>query len=52
MFFTGPALKVLSMELVPPNEEIDWFRHKSSKYGTGLTQEKKMTGPAQHIENH
>ena len=27
VFFTGPALKVLSMELVPPNKEIDWFRH-------------------------
>ena len=42
-FFTGPVLKVLSMELVPPNKEIDWFRHKSSKYGSGPTQEKKMT---------
>ena len=28
VFFTGPALKVLSMELVPPNKEIDWFRIK------------------------
>ena len=33
VFFTGPALKVLSMELVPPNKEIDWFCHKSSKHG-------------------
>ena len=49
-FFTGPALKVLCMELVPSNKEIDWFRHKSSKYGTSPTQEKKMTGSAQHIE--
>ena len=24
-FVTGPALNVLSMELVPPNKEIDWF---------------------------
>ena len=47
---TGPALKILSMELVPPNKEIDWFRHKKSKYGTGPTQEKKMNGSAQHIE--
>ena len=38
------------MELVPPNKEIDWFCHKSSKYGAGPTQEKKMTGSAQHIE--
>ena len=29
-FFTGPVIKVLSMELVPPNKEIYWFRHKSS----------------------
>ena len=50
-FFTGPALKDLSMELVPPNKEIDWFCHKSSKYGTGPTQEKKMTGSAQHIQS-
>ena len=47
---TGSAIKVLSMELVPPNKEIDWFRHKSFKYGTGPSQEKKMTGSAQHIE--
>ena len=40
-----------SMEQVPPNKGIDWFRHKSFKYGTGPTQEKKMTGSAQHIEN-
>ena len=39
------------MELVPPNKEIDWFRHKSSKYGTSPTQEKKMTRSAQHISN-
>ena len=51
VFFTGPALKVLSMELVPPNKEIDWFSHKNSKYGTGPAQEKKMTGSAQYIEN-
>ena len=25
VFITGPALNVLSMELVPPNKEIDWF---------------------------
>ena len=53
-FFTaGPAQEVLSMELIPPNKEIDWFRHKSSKYGTGPTQEKKTkkTDSAQHIEN-
>ena len=50
VFFTGPALKVLSMEMVPPKKEIDWFCHKSSKYGTGPTQEKKVTGSAQHIE--
>ena len=25
-FLTGPALKVLSMELVPPNKEIDWLK--------------------------
>ena len=36
-FFTGPALKVLCMELVPSNKEIDWFRHKSAKYGIGPT---------------
>ena len=24
-FFTSPALKVLSMKLVPPNKETDWF---------------------------
>ena len=23
-FFTGPALKVLSMELVPPKKKNDW----------------------------
>ena len=40
VFFTGPAQEVLSMELIPPNKEIDWFRHKSSKYETGPTQEK------------
>ena len=51
VFFTGPALKVLSMEVVPPNKEIDQFRLKSFKYGTGPTQEKKMTGSAQHNEN-
>ena len=28
-----------------------WNHPKSSKYGTGPTQEKKMTGSAQHIEN-
>ena len=28
-----------------------WSRPKSSKYGTGPTQEKKMTGSAQHNEN-
>ena len=39
------------MDLVPPNKEIDWSRHKSSKYGTGPTQEKKMTGTAHDIEN-
>ena len=49
VFSTGPALKVLSMEMVPPNKEIDWFCQK--KYGTGPAQEKKMTGSAQHIEN-
>ena len=38
VIFTGAALNVLIMELVPPNKEIDWFRHKSSKYGTGPTQ--------------
>ena len=31
-FFTGSALKVLSMELVPLNrEKNDWFSHKSTK---------------------
>ena len=30
---------------------FDWRRPKSSKYGTGPTQERKMTGSAQHIEN-
>ena len=30
-FFTSPALKVLSMELVPPNKENHWFGRKSSK---------------------
>ena len=33
VFSTSPALKVLSIELVPPNKEIDWFRQKTSKYG-------------------
>ena len=31
VFSTSPALKVLSMEPVPPNKEIDWFRQKTSK---------------------
>ena len=48
---TDSVVKVLSMELVPPNKEIDWFRHKSSMYGAGPTKEKKMTGSTQHIEN-
>ena len=28
-----------------------WSHPKSFKYGTGPTQEMKMAGPAEHIEN-
>ena len=31
VFFAGPTPKVLSMELVPPNKEIDWFRPKGAQ---------------------
>ena len=42
-FFTGPAQKVLSMELVPPNKEIDWFRIKV--LSMGLVPPRFVSGP-------
>ena len=39
--FTGPTLKALSMELVPPNEEIDWFRHKVLSMELGSPKKRK-----------